>query len=139
MHTSHHHRDAFGSKPVRYFISPIDVARHRGDSHETDLEIEIDRLDVLVGENHLIAIFRNTGGDSQQAGKRGVKRPIEINWSCRQRVGLRIDEMDQTRTHENLPAGPACKGKSGMGSPTATAWLCSTARTHNARVPDPSS
>src|SRR5260221_7452116 len=67
VHASHHHRHALDAEPVSDLISAVDVTRHCGNSHQIGLQIEVDRLNVLVGENHLVLVFRDTGGNGQQA------------------------------------------------------------------------
>ena len=55
MHAAHDHGHAPGAKRVGDLVAAVDVARHGGDADEVGLEIEVDRLDVLVGQHHFVA------------------------------------------------------------------------------------
>jgi hypothetical protein len=75
---AHDHRHPALSECIGDLIAAVHVTRHRRDANEVRLELEIDRLDVLIGQYHLITISRNGARDGEQACKRRVKRPIEI-------------------------------------------------------------
>jgi choline dehydrogenase-like flavoprotein len=67
---AHDDRHAARPKRIRDFVSAIDVARHRRDADEIGFEVEVDRLDVFVGQDHLVTIRRNCGCHRQQACER---------------------------------------------------------------------
>src|SRR6266404_7564630 len=98
----HGHGHAVGAELIGDFITAVDVTRHRGNSHQVGLQIEVDGLDVFVGEHHLVLVFRNGSGDGEQAGEGGIKCSIEVNRAGCQRVGFRIDEVNDASAHENL-------------------------------------
>ena len=78
MDPAHDHRHTPRAVGVRDLIAPIDVTRHRRDADKIGLKVEIDRLDVLVGQNHLVAISRHRRSHGQQPGQRGIEGTIEI-------------------------------------------------------------
>ena len=59
MDAAHDHRHTPRAERIRDLVAAIDVTRHRGDADEVGLKVEIDRLDILVGQNHLVAISRH--------------------------------------------------------------------------------
>ena len=73
MYASHHHRYALGAELICDLISTIDVARHRGNSYEIDFQIEVDGLDVLVREHHLVLIARNRCSNGKQTCQRRME------------------------------------------------------------------
>ena len=78
MHTAHDHGHALGAELVGDFVAAVDVARHGGNADHVGLQIEVDRLDILVGEHDFVLVARNDRGNCQQARQRGVKRPVHI-------------------------------------------------------------
>ena len=75
-------------------VAAVDVGGHGGDADQIALQVEVDLLDVLVGQHHLVAVARDGRGDREQAGDRRVERAVQVERPRRQRIGLRIDEMD---------------------------------------------
>jgi len=63
---------------MRDLVAAIGVARHRRDADEVGFEVEIDRLDVLVGEHDLVAVAGNGAGHREQPGQGRVQRAIEV-------------------------------------------------------------
>ena len=107
VHAAHHDRHAFGAELVGDFIATVDVTRHRGNPDQVRLQIEVDRLDVLVGEHDFVLVAWNGRGDGEQAGERGIERSIQVNRAGRQRIGFRIDEMNDASAHRNSPGAAA--------------------------------
>ena len=103
VHAAHDDRHAFDAELVGDFIAAIDVTGHRGNSDQVRLQIEVDRLDVLVGEHDFVLVAWNGRGDGEQAGERGIERSIQVNRAGRQRIGFRIDEMNDACAHRNSP------------------------------------
>ena len=69
VHPAHHHRDAARPEGVGDLVAAVHVAGHRGDADEVGLEIEVDRLDVLVGQHDLVAGRGDGRRDGQEAGE----------------------------------------------------------------------
>ena len=107
VHAAHDDRHALGAELVGDFIAAIDVTRHRGNPDQVRLQIEVDRLDVLVGEHDFVLVAWNGRGDGEQAGERGIERSIQVNRAGRQRIGFRIDEMNDASAHRNSPGAAA--------------------------------
>src|SRR5271169_6750519 len=105
MNAAHRDRHALGAELIGDLIAAIDVARHRGNPDEIALQIEVDRLNVLVGEDDLILVAGNGGGDGEQAGEGRIERSVHINRAGRKRVRLRVYEMNDTGAHRNSPRG----------------------------------
>ena len=59
VHPAHDDRNAARPERVRDLVAPLDVAGHRRDADQIGLQIEIDRLDVLVGQHDLVLVGRN--------------------------------------------------------------------------------
>src|SRR6185295_4038969 len=76
---------------------------HRRDTDQVRLEVEVDRLDVLVGQHDLVLIAGDGGGDGEQAGQRRIEGPIEVLRTRGQRVRLGVDQMDDAATHGRAP------------------------------------
>ena len=91
MDAAHDHRHAFGAESIGDLVAAVDVTRHRRNADEIGLQVEIDGLDVLVGEHHLILVARDAGGDRQQTGERRIQRPVHVERAGGQRIGFRID------------------------------------------------
>ena len=72
MHAAHNHGHAPRAECVRDLVAAVDISRHRGNPHQIRLQVEIDGLDVLVGQHDLVLIAGNAGGDGEQARKRRV-------------------------------------------------------------------
>ena len=89
------------------FVAAVDITRHRGNPDQVRLQIEVDRLDVLVGQHHFILVAWDGCGDGEQAGKRRVQRPIQVDRAGRKRIRLRIDEMNDAGAHEHSPCDTA--------------------------------
>ncbi len=106
MDAAHHHRHAFGAEAVGDFVTAVDIARHRGNPDHVGLQIEVDRLDIFVGQHDFVLIARNDRGDRQQAGERRIKSAVEVERARGERVGFRVDEVDNARPHRCLP--PKC-------------------------------
>ena len=70
MDPAHDDGNALGAEFVGDFVAAVDVARHCGNPDEVGLQIEIDGLDILVGENHLVPVTRDRSGDREQPGQR---------------------------------------------------------------------
>jgi hypothetical protein len=50
MDAAHDDRNAARPERIRDLVAAIDVARHRRDADEINFEVEVDRLDVLIGQ-----------------------------------------------------------------------------------------
>ncbi len=72
MHAAHRHGHAARTEGVCDFVAAVDIGRHGGNPHQVRLQLEIDRLDVLVRQHNLVLVARNTGGDGEQAGQRRI-------------------------------------------------------------------
>jgi hypothetical protein len=106
VHATHHHRHILGAEPIGDLISAVDVARHRGNSRQVRLQIEIDSLDVLVREHHLAVVFQNRGGNGEQPGKGRIQRPIEVNRASCKGISLGINEVDEPRWMSRVRTEP---------------------------------
>ena len=80
VHAAHHHRHPARPECIGDLVAAVHVARHGGDADEVGLEIEVDRLDVLVGQHDLVTVARDGAGDGEQARERRVQRPIQVQW-----------------------------------------------------------
>ena len=78
MHAAHGHGYTLGAELVGDFVAAVDVTRHRGDSDQVRLQIEVDGLNVLVGEHNFVLVARNACGNCEQARERGVQRSIHV-------------------------------------------------------------
>ena len=65
------HDDRHPPRPERVgdLVAAVHVARHGGDADQVRLQVEVDRLDVLVGQHHFVAVARNHAGHGKQARK----------------------------------------------------------------------
>ena len=102
VHAAHDHRNAFGAEFVGDLVAAVDVTRHRGDADEIGLQIEIDGLDIFVGQHHFVLVARNAGRDREQARERRVESSVHVQRAGGERIGFWIDQMNDTRGHENL-------------------------------------
>ena len=94
MHAAHDHRHAAAAELVGDLVAAVDVGGHGGNADHVAFQVEVDLLDVLVGQHHLVPVARDGGGDGEQAGDRRIERAVEVERPCRQGIRLRIDEMD---------------------------------------------
>jgi hypothetical protein len=69
MHAAHHDRHALRAEAVGDLVTAVDVARHRGDADQVALQVEVDGLDVFVGQHDLIPVARDAGRHRKEAGE----------------------------------------------------------------------
>ena len=103
MHAAHRHRHPARPEGIGDLVAAVHIAGHGGDADEVRLQVEVDGLDVLIGEHHLVAVARNPRGHGEQARQRRVQRPVEIQRARGQRIGLRIDEVNDPVAHVAAP------------------------------------
>jgi hypothetical protein len=65
VHAAHDDGDALGAELVGDFVAAIDVTRHGGNPHEVRLQIEVDRLNVLVREHHFVLVAWDSCGNCE--------------------------------------------------------------------------
>jgi hypothetical protein len=65
MHAAHDHRNAARPEGIGDRVAALDVAGHRRDADQVRLEVEVDRLDVLVGQHDLVLVWRDRRRDRQ--------------------------------------------------------------------------
>jgi len=123
MHAAHDDRHATPAELVGDLVAAIDVGGHRGDPDHVAFQVEIDLLDVLIGEDHLVALARDGGGDSEQPGDGRIERAVEIERTRCQRIRLRIDEMDDSMPHRCLRISRQRPAASKHGLPWAGSHL----------------
>ena len=70
MDAAHDDRHAARPKRIRDLVAAIDVARHCRDADEIGFEVEVDRLNVLISQNHLVTIPRHCGCHRKQTCER---------------------------------------------------------------------
>src|SRR5262245_23056769 len=54
------------------FVTAIHIRRHGRNADKIGLEVKINRLDVLVCEDYLVTVARNSSGDSEKASNRRI-------------------------------------------------------------------
>ena len=94
VHAAHDHRHAAAAELVGDLVAAVDIGGHGGDADHVALQVEVDLLDVLVRQHHLVAVARNRGGDREQAGDRRIERAVEVEGPRGKGVRLGIDEVD---------------------------------------------
>jgi hypothetical protein len=67
VHAAHDHRDTARPECVGNLVAALDVTGHRRDADQVRFQIEVDRLDVLVGQHDLILVGRDRRGHRQQS------------------------------------------------------------------------
>src|SRR4030095_1492531 len=135
VHAAPHDGYSAGPECVRDLVAAIHVARHRRDADEVGFEVEVDRLDVFVGEHDLVPLARNGTGDGGQTRERRVEGAIQVLGPGRQRISLGVDEMDDPVSHaapspagvlqDLVDDGPAAPRPSGKPGKLAWANSCS--------------
>jgi hypothetical protein len=103
MHPAHDDRNAARPERVRDLVAALDVAGHRRDADQIRLQVEVDRLDVLVGQHDLVLVGRNRRRHRQQAGNGRVESSVHVKGAGGERLGLRIDQMNSSRAHPCYP------------------------------------
>jgi hypothetical protein len=91
---AHHARHPARPEGVGDLVPAVHVAGHGGQADQVRLQVEVDRLDVLVGQHHLVAVARNARRDGEQARERRVESPVEIQWARGQRIRGQVLHSD---------------------------------------------
>ncbi len=78
VHAAHHDRHSARPERIGDLVPAVHVARHRRQANQIRLQVEVDRLDVLVGEHDLVTVPWDAGRDGQQARERRIEGPVQV-------------------------------------------------------------
>ncbi len=95
------HDDGNSAAPelIGNLVTALHVTGHGRNSDHIDFQVEIDLLDILVGQYDLILILRYAGRNREQTRQRRIKRAIQVARSRGERVCLGVDQMDDPGAH----------------------------------------
>jgi len=99
MRPAHHDRNAPLPKPMSDFISPLRMHHHPGDAHQIDLFLEINGLNIFIGDSYFVTRW----GKSRQGCQREACKPDVLNHFLRMAdEGMLVGRIDQSNLQERV-------------------------------------